>query len=395
MRISVASGGHMLRYFILAIISLSLLRSVSWGADKPQFFAQKDFVNIIMEQLSWKSGLPKNPADRDYLMVLGGKRSFRYEAENAYNAETDLVTVRDFPLFGAFTGSGWVSGISDATESTFSILLPLGGEYELKAVIKGNGFVWSIDGKEYRADSKSVNFKETSIAKIKLNAGVVTIKLGIPPEGAIDSFSLSAANHPPVQPLMGWRFKEALTAVRLAEILISLTNSYAQLPDVGPLGSPKPVAVSEITDLPPSVALTDAVYLGHFSSAKWVRADYRGATLKVPLMIPETGYYRLTANVMGENITGSVNEIPFRLSAKPYLSKEVLGVYRLESGANNLSITLPIAGGIDTIEFSKKSLTPNDILRLAGVSGPPGRLIGAKEAAEQLKRIQGSLLIRN
>lgn len=383
----------MRRYFLMVIMLLSLFQSVSWGAEKKPHFTQRDFATLILKQFSWNAGLPNEPADRDYLMILGGKRSYRYEAENAYNAETDLVTLRNFPVFGAFTGTGWIYGISSATESTLSILVPLAGEYELKAVIKGNGFTWTIDDQEYRADSKSGGFRETDIAKVKLNAGVVTIKLGFPPDGAIDSFSLTAPNNPPIQPLMGWRFKEALTAARMAEIAVALTNRYAQLPDAA--SSLKRVAVAEVTDLPLSAALTDADYLGSFSSTKWVRADYRGATLKVPLTVAETGYYRLTANVMGDIFTGNVNEMPFKLSGKPHLSKIDLGVYRLESGSNYLSITLPITGGIDTIELNKKSSKPEDIMRLAGVPGSPGRLIKAKEAAELLKKIQASFPIRN
>lgn len=384
----------MFRYILLIITALSLFQSVSWGTDKEQVFTQKDFARLILQQFSWNGGLPKEPADRDYLMILGGKRTFRYEAENAYNVETDRVTMRDFPLFGAFTGKGWILGVSDATDSTFTILLPVAGEYDFKAVIKGDGFVWNIDGKDYRADSKSGIFREIDIARVKLKAGVVTIKVTLPPEGAIDSFSLAAPDYTPVQPFPGWRFKEGLTAVRMAETAVALTNRYAQLPDAAQAASPKMLTVSEKVILPPTAAYTTASYLGPFSSAKWIRADYRGAKIQIPITVTESGYYTLTVNVMGENISGSVNSSPFKLVAKPYLSKLNLGLYRLESGDNTLSINLPPSGGIDSVEFNRKSTTPDDFLRLAGVSGPADRLIGAQEAAALLKSIQGSYSIR-
>lgn len=382
------------RYVLLIITVLSLFQSVSWGADKAPVFTQKEFARLILQQFSWNDGLPGEPADRDYLMILGGKRSFRYEAENAYNELTDRVTIRDFPLYGPFTGKGWILGVSDTTDATFTILLPMAGEYDLKAVIKGNGFVWSIDDNEYRADSKSGNFRDTDIAKVKLKAGIVTIKLTIPPEGAIDSFSLTAPDHTPVQPFSGWRFREELTAVRMAETAVALANSYARLPDAGQAASPKPLAVFENTVLPATAAPTAASYLGPFSSAMWVRADYRGATLQIPFKAAETGYYGLTVNIMGESISGSVNGIPFKLAGKPYLAKQNLGLYRLEAGENTLSITLPPLGGIDTVEFNKKSSVADDFLHLAGVPGPVGRLIGAREAAALLKEIQGSFSIR-
>ena len=384
----------MIRYLLLMVTVLSLFHSVSWGADKAPVFTQKDFARLIVQQLSWDGGLPKEPVDRDYLMIMGGKRTFRYEAENAYNEQTDRVTMRDFPLLGEFTGKGWILGVSDATDSTFTILLPIAGEYDLKAVIKGNGFVWSIDGKEYRADSKSGNFRETDIAKVKLMAGVVIIKVTIPPEGAIDSFSLTAPDYTSIQPFMGWRFREELTAVRMAEIAIALTNRFAQLPDAGQAASPKPLAVSDKLVLPPTAAFTNVPYLGPFFSSKWIRADYRGATVQIPLAVAEAGYYGLTVNVMGEVISGSVNSTPFKFSGKPYLDKLNLGLYRLESGDNTLTISLPPTGGIDIVEFSMKSFAPDDFLRLAGVPGPSGRLIKAEEAAAYLKGLQGTFSIR-
>jgi hypothetical protein len=384
----------MLRYLLVIIIVLLQLASVSWGADTGSVFTQKDFARLILQQFTWSNGLPKEPADRDYLMIMGGKRTFRYEAENAFNEQTDRVTVRNFPLLGAFTGKGWILGVSDTTFSTFTVLLPLAGEYALKAVIKGNGFVWAIGDKEYRADSNSGNFRDTDIAKVALAAGVVTIKVTIPPEGAIDSFSLTAPDYTPIQPFPGWRFKEALTAARMAETAVAMTNRYAQLPDAGPAASPKPFAVAEKVVLPPSAVLTADSFLGPFFSAKWIRADYRGATLQIPLTVAETGYYSLTANVMGGKISGSVNDTSFNLLAKPYLSKVNLGLFRLEAGNNNLVINLPPTGGIDTVEFNRKSTAPDDFLRLAGVAGPAERLIKTEEAASFLKSIQGSFSIR-
>lgn len=384
----------MLRYNLLVIAVLSLFQSVSWGADKAPVYTQKDFANQIVQQYAWNGGLPKEPADRDYLVIMGGRRTFRYEAESSYNPETDRVTLREFPLFGVFTGKGWLHGVSDTTDATFTVFLPLSGEYDLKAIIKGDGFIWNIDGKEYKADSKSGNFRETDVTKVALKAGVVTIKLSIPPEGAIDSFSLTAPDYTPIQPFMGWRFKEGLTAVSLAETAVALTNSYAQLPGAAQAASSKTLAVFEKVVLPPTAAYTTVAYLGPFSATRWIRADYRGTTLQIPFSVTESGYYSLTINVMGENISGSVNNTPFRLAAKPYLSKQTLGFYRLEPGDNTLSINLPPSGGIDIVEFNKKSTTPDDFLRLAGVPGPADRLIGADEAAALLKSIHGSFPIR-
>jgi len=378
-------------YVIVAVFMLSV--SASRGADKVQVFTQKDFARMILQHFSWDSGLPKEPADRDYHIILGGKRTFRYEAENVYNPETDRVTMREFPLFGTFTGKGWIFGVSDTTSSTFTVFLPVSGEYEFKAVIKGNGFIWNINDKDYRADSKSGNFRETDIARLQLKAGVITITLTIPPEGAIDSFSFIAPDRTPIRPFHGWRFKEPLTAARMAEVGVAIKNSYAALPDADIAALPKPIAVSGIAVLPPTAAATTISYLGSFYSPTWVRADYRGATLQIPLKIADAGYYGITANVMGETISGSVNDAHFKLIGKPYLDKLSLGLFRLEAGDNTLKIVLPPTGGIDTIQLNKKSSTPDAFLQLSAVSGPENRLIGADEATAFIKNIPGTFPI--
>lgn len=384
----------MYKKIFMLLTAFSLIQSFAWGADKSPVFTQKDFAKLLLQQFSFSDGLPKEPTDRDYLMVLGGKRKFIYEAENAYNEETDLVTFREFPLFGSFTGKGWIMGVSNITSSTMTILLPIAGEYDLKAFIKGHGFIWNIDGKEYSAASNSTVFRETKVAKLVLKAGVITIKLTIPPEGAIDSFSLSAKDFPSIQPFQGWRFKEPLTAARMSEIAVAMTDRFSQLPDAPQETAPQKITISDSITVPPTATLTDAAYLGAFTSPKWLRADYRGSLVSIPLKIAETGYYGLTVNAMGQSLTGSVNGTSFNVAGKAYLSKVSLGLYRLESGDNNFVINLPPTGGIDTIEFSRKSTTPGDFMRLAGISGEPDRQIGAEEAATFLKKIQGMFQIR-
>lgn len=384
----------MFRYILVIMVALSLSASFSWGADKAPVFSQKDFARLLLQQFSWNDGLPKEPVDRDYLLILGGKRTYRYEAESAFNEQTDLVTMNSNPMFGSFTGTGWILGVSEPTTSVFTILLPIGGEYHLKAVIKGNGFLWNVNGKEYRADSKSKNFQEIDIAKVALKEGVATITVVLPPEGAIDSFSLTAPNYTSIQPFKGWRFKENLTAATLAETVVALTNRFSQLPDAGQAELAKSRADFDKIVIPQGVAYTTAGYLGPFTSPKWLRADFRGASLQIPLTVAETGYYGLVLNVMGEPLSGSVNDTLFKLPGKPYLLKQDIGVYRLEEGENMLTVSLPPTGGIDSVQFNKKSTTPDDFLRLAGVTGPASRLVGADEAAAVVKKIQVSFPVR-
>ncbi|MBC7963171.1 MAG: hypothetical protein H7Y05_09535 [Steroidobacteraceae bacterium] len=383
----------MIRYMIMAVAALLIGHSTGWAAETKAAFTQKDFVRLMFQQFSWGEGLSREPADRDYLQILGGKRKFRYEAENAFNEKTDRVTVREFALYGPFTGKGWLMGVSDSTEANFTTLVPIKGIYTLKAVIKGNGFIWKIDNHDHRADSNSDKFREIEIGKIPLKAGVVKIQVSIPPEGAIDSFSFSAADHAAIQPVDGWRFREALTAGRLAEIVVSITGRQEQLPE-SPQDPPRQLAVFETAIIPSTAAKTDAAEFGKSSSREWIRADYRGATVQVPVRVTKAGFYVINAVLMGGLVTGSVNDVPFEVSARPYLDRLRLGLFRLESGDNPVMIDLPPMGGVDTLELRKKSMTPEDFLKLSGIKGPPERLIMADEANAVLKTILDSYPVR-
>lgn len=383
----------MIRFVITAFVTGLFLCSAALAADSKAVFTQKDFAKLMFQQFAWQDGLPGEATDRDYLQILGGKRKFRYEAENAYNPLTDRVTVREFALFGPFTGKGWLMGVSDTTTADFTVLLPIKGVYSLKAVIKGKGFIWSIDDKDYRADSGSDKFSEIEIGKIPLKAGIVKIRVSIPPESAIDSFSFSADDHAVIQPIDGWRFKEPLTAVRMAETALSITGRQEQLPDSSQ-EPPRLLAVFETATISPSAARTNAVEFGKFNSRAWIRADYRGATVQLPVKTTDVGFYRISANAMGGIITGSVNEVQFMASAKPYLDPVGLGLFRLESGDNLITINLPPMGGIDTLELRKKSISPEDALSLCGIKGPPERLISADEAKGFLKTIMDSYPVR-
>lgn len=383
----------MIRHIITIIVAIALCYSTVWADEGKSAITQKDFVRLMFQQFSWEDGLAKEPTDRDFLLILNGKRKFSFEAENAYNENTDRVSVREFALYGPYTGKGWLMGVSDTTTANFTLLVPLRGSYTLKAVVKGTGFIWNVDNKNYRADSSSDKFREVEIGKISLKAGVLKIQVSVPPEGAIDSFSFSATDHRPIQPVDGWRFKEALTAGRMAEIAVSITGSLDQLPETQQ-NPPKQLAVYEIATIPPTATKTDASEFGKFNAHEWVRADYRGAAIQIPLKITDAGFYEIAANAMGGVVTGSVNEAQFDTSAKPYLENVRLGLYRLESGDNLITINLPPMGGIDTLELRKKSMAPDDFLRLSGIKGPPERLIPPDEANSVLKSIQARYSIR-
>jgi hypothetical protein len=115
----------MFRSFFVTLAIFLILCTAGQAAETKTEFTQKDFAYLMIDSFSWAAGLPAESSDRDYLLILGGKRNFRYEAENAYNPATDRVTVREHSQFGPFTGKGWLLGVSDTTFATFTLLLPI------------------------------------------------------------------------------------------------------------------------------------------------------------------------------------------------------------------------------------------------------------------------------
>lgn len=347
---------------------------------------QKEFALMVVSGFGWSDGLPKEAADRDYLVVFAGKRTFRYEAEDVYDVKGDNVVQRNYPLFGQFSGNGWLMGISSETTAKFKVFVPLAGEYRLKAVIKGSNFVWRISDAVLRGSNPAANFSEVDLGMVRLQPGVVQISATIPPEGGIDAFLLVASDLVPVQPVEGWRFKDQLTALQMAQIGVALMDAYDQLPP-NPKGKQNIAAVNAVRSA--EVAATTAGFLGTFKAKAWLRAGIQGAELRIPIHIPELGYYELEGQVMGEHLSGDVNGTTFSVTGKPFLDRVRLGMFRLDEGENILNLKLPPMGGIDTLEVAGKSLTPQDVMRVAGVGGSPDRLVTPEEAQSYITSIRG------
>lgn len=377
----------MLNYIYLIIAALVMCVTPALSAEKsPSIYTQKELAHLLVNHFGWSEGLPKDPADRDYLTILGGRRTFRYEAENAYNPQTDKVTVAEYNLYGPFSGKGWLMGVSEKTSANFTVQLPIGGVYSFKAVVKGDDFVWNIDGKDYKAGSTTGGFKEVEFGSIPVKPGVIKIKVTIPPQGGIDSFSFTAPDYRPIQPFAGWRFKESLTAGRLAEVGVALMNNYDQLPEMSQ-EIPVPAAAVDVALPTQDAAPTKINYLGEFKSQAWLRADFRGATIQMPIKVAHTGIYGLRARILAQKLEGDVNGYAFAANGKPYLDVVDLGLFRLDSGENMLTLKLPPMGGIDVVEFTRKGTSPVDFMKLAGLGGAPDRVISADEAKTFVKKI--------
>ena len=351
-----------------------------WAAEKaPAAITQKDFASMIISGLNWSDGLPKEPSDRDYLVILGGRRNFSFEAENTHNPLTDNVTVRDFERFGPFNGKGWLMGIANTTIAHFTVHIPIGGEFNLKARVKGEGFTWEIGGKRISGGSSSSTFSMVNFGTVSLAPGLLQVTATIPPEGAIDSFTFIAPDHKPIQPFDGWRFKEPLTAQRMAEIGVALMNLYGQLPILANEQVRKISAV-DAAQTNKDAAPTDAGFLGHYTSRAWIRANYRGALIEIPVKSAKSGFFIIRARAMGEKMSGSINEVPFSVGGKPYLEMTDIGIFRLEAGDNLIRLQLPSMGGLDVVELTPLDSTPSATCAVAGISSAPDQQVTSGEA---------------
>lgn len=374
----------------LVLIAISHCNALE---KSPVQLNQKDFAHMIVTGFNWTDGLPQEPSDRDYLVILGGRRSYRFEAESFYNPQTDNVTTRSFELFGPFTGKEWLMGISEASTVHFNILLPVGGKYSLRAVVKGEGFVWNIGNKKLSGGSSASAFNEVDFGEVSLAPGMLEVNATIPPEGGIDSFTLQAPDYNPIQPFEGWRFKEPLTAQSMAEVGIALMNFYDRLP----IDLNEPARQISVVDaaLPnKDVAPSMVTFLGTYTSRAWMRANYKGATVEVPVKAVKSGMFIVRARALGENLSGSINGVKFSVSGKPYLDMIDLGVFRLEAGDNMVRLNLPPMGGLDVLELSSKDVSPSAISALVGVAGPPQRLVTSDEARRFINGIREKYPVR-
>ena len=356
-------------WFLAAAAVLCLAVAIGAAESKPTTVTQGEFAARLVKELGLATGLPAEPKPADYRLVLAGKRSFRFEAEEVYNAEGDGVSLKNYPLYGPFTGVGWLSGIAESVTVRFNVLLPRDGDYLLKAVSRGDGQRWTAGGREFTL-STGAGLREGVAGTVPLKAGKQEISVKLPPEGGVDSFSLVADDIPAAEPMAGWRFDAHLTWGELAEVLAPLLGIEQNLPVASDAG-PRIVAVHGAAKLPAGVEATDASFLGAFTPPKWVRAGVAGAVVEVPLDIAETGVYGLRIRLLGKKLALELDGKRFERQGKPFLDWYDLGVQRLRQGRHLMKIELPPLGGVDVIEIVKRKSSTADYLRATGLPGTP------------------------
>jgi hypothetical protein len=369
----------MLRSGLAVLITIALMaQSVNVSGEQPKptvtegAVTQGEFASRLVAALGWRTGLPEEPKEKDYLAILSGKRNFRFEAEETYNATTDNVTIRGYSLYGPFSGQGWLSGVADTTEAHFTVFIPRDGEYLFKVAAKGDGQKWSLAGRDFTVSAKGLS--EAVAGTVHLRSGSHIVTAVIPPEGGVDYLAFEAPAQPAIEPLGGWRFAAPLKMGDVAEVAAALLGLDRLLPDDTSV-APLLVSVADVALFPPSAQPTTIGYLGTFLSKSWVRADFRDARLEIPLRIKALAVYGIRVRYLGELFNGELDGEKLGRPGKPYLDWVELGLFRLAIGERKLVVQLPPSGGIDVGELRRKKSSPTDYMTLAGFTGDPAATV--------------------
>ena len=375
--------------FLIITVLIFPFTAASAAADKPatEQVKQFDLARRLVDTLGFGEGLPEKPVEKDYLEILGGNRTFRFEAEDTFDRQSDPVAVRNYPLFGAFSGKGWLHGTTTQTAVHLKVFIPVSGKYTLKVAAKGDDQLWSIAGKAFKLNF-GVKLKEINVGQLFIPAGELEFNAVIPPAGAIDYFVFSAQAYAPVEPLAGWNPAAPLTSEAVNEVIASLLELEPLLPDDHSY-SARIIEAASLPGLPETVHKTDNQVLGKPSAAKWLRAFQTGATVAVPLEIESTSVYRIRVRAVGTQISAGFGQRQVTAPLKPYLDWVDLGTFRLAKGANTLELQLPPTGGVDLIEVTRKLNSAADYAAVTKSAGKGKVPLKPAELEAIIKSLQG------
>jgi hypothetical protein len=378
-------------YFKLLAFILSLVMcTVTFAADKNigDQITQLDFASKLIERFGWSEGLPEKPTEKDYLAILNGSRTYRFEAEDIYDLQTDSVTVRMFNLFGPFTGRGWIHGTSVPTAVHFTVFIPLAGKYTVTASTKGEGQLWSIAGRAFKI-SEANKLKEVVVGKVPVPSGKLEFNAVIPANGGLDYIIFNAPSLAPLEPVSGWNFSAPLTMGQLAEFRAALLGNEYLLPDDKSF-TVKSISPASLSSLPKGVQITDKKMFGKSLSQKWVRSGLSPVTVDIPFDVNPAGVYRIRARFSGKVLNAGFGLRTVAVEGKPYLDWVDLGTFRLPKGAQKLQLHLPSSSGVDLVEISRKVSTVSDYFALAGLAGSPEDKVLGSELDAVIKSLQES-----
>ncbi len=339
---------------------------------------QRDWLVNLIDSLGGSFGLPDQPTDQDYLRLMEGRRSFRIEAEEAYQPG-DVVAPKSYATFGPFSGSGWLSGTNTATRTELGFLLPLAGTYQAKIALRTPDHQLELGGQRFKVDGGG-QFSEIPFGTVTLAAGKQELVVQLPPDGGIDYLELTATDLPPIRPLGGWRLEQPLTLDDLAVTTVQLLGLEALLPSGREIRTIEAETTSRLDDL----EVTSTSHLGEPSAGRWVRASGLPAQLQLPIPLTEDRVFSLSLRgAAREPAALTINQRALGSIQFPsYLGEVDAGVISLPAGHNIINLTLPPRGGLDAIHLTPRDNAGKDYRRLVGLP-----IEGVTPTIEQMNRL--------
>lgn len=357
----------MIKRLILILLILTGLAVPAQSQDNPpnNTVTQTDLIIGLVDGLGWSFGLPDQPGIEDYLKILRGRRSWRFEVEDIYVPDIDALLVpKEIRTFGSFSGTSWQRAPANQIEAELEFILPISGTYEIRAALTKPGYHLTIDGHEFSADGER-NFSEVTFGTVDLAAGQHTAKMIIPARGGLDYLLLDAPPAKAIEPIGGWSPENKLTAFDLAVTISRLLDLESTLPALNDIR----LIEAEDAPVPENASISDDSYHGP-THGKWVNAGMRTARYSHLFEVNRPGYYELSLDLFSNRpVNGTINgKQPFTVTPPPFFRELSAGSFYFEKGVNQIDIDLPSRSGFDRFSLKAKASEKSDILRLTGIS---------------------------
>lgn len=345
---------------LLSVLWLLLLAA----SVHAEVLSQRDWMEQLTDSLGWGYGLPDEPETDDYIALLSGKRHLIIEAEDNHR-RSDRVAVKRLTNYGAYSGSGWVSGQRQPVQLHLDVLIPHNGRYRMFAATRLPGVKFALAGQELVADGGS-EFRRQELGMVNLPAGPLEIVVSLPPDAGIDYLLLSASPRPPIAPLDGWQPDADLQTVDLAITMLQALD----LLSVVPLSGHEELVEAEAAAAQSGVSVTTDRHLGAPSGGRWVRAGYTGADWIFPVPVKRSGCYQLSLRGSGEGAVTIAADgvLTKRFEFNQAMQSVSLGRYCLPQGQYAFKLQLPPRVGIDSLSMQKLDTEASSLVQLLGVA---------------------------
>lgn len=353
------------------LLTLGLLLLTSLPVTAATGLTQRDWMITLVDALGLSFGLPDEPQDPDYINILLGSRSFRFEAEEVYSPDEDEVSVMAFVSFGPFSGSGWLQALNRPTDLHLRFTLPLPGSYQLTASVRRGDHHFAAGDQKLTGGGEE-RFTHISLGEIDLSSGPQEIVVTLAPSGALDYIELTAPTLTPIVPRQGWEPDQPLTWETLQTTLLQALDIAVLLP----LQAPPEIFEAEQLKLPKDspAAVVSIGHLGKPRSGKWVRNRTGTAELPFSFDANQGGFYSTGIRGMGQKLQVTINDHYSReIAGNPYFENHHLGPLFLYEGQNRVSLILPPGGGLDWLSLAPLDSSAATVSRLLGslVSAAP------------------------